>query len=298
MELLKENKMMKIRTIQFIIIPLALLAVHIGFAKEESGKNDLIDFRDSQSIKSQKPILIAHRGGFITPKSPECSIAAIRLAKQQNYTMVELDIQKSKDQVPIVFHDSDMKKACGINKSIKDLNAEEIVKISFVNSGQTICTLDTALSICRSLKLGLMLDVKVEKDEKFFQKIISLIKKHGYENSTATINGDPVLRKHLKDVALITVTQDEFNKVQQGLPCDLRNKFWFGLPHRLPSEMVKLLQQNGAYVIPAINTFRYPDEGHYELARKDIQRLNEAGVDGYQIDSVYQPLFLEKKREK
>ena len=66
----------------------------------------------------------------------------------------------------------------------------------------------------------------------------------------------------------------------------------------LPSEMVKLLQQNGAYVIPAINTFRYPDEGHYELARKDIQRLNEAGVDGYQIDSVYQPLFLEKKREK
>jgi len=289
---------MKIRTIQFIIIPLALLAVHIGFAKEESGKNDLIDFRDSQSIKSQKPILIAHRGGFITPKSPECSIAAIRLAKQQNYTMVELDIQKSKDQVPIVFHDSDMKKACGINKSIKDLNAEEIVKISFVNSGQTICTLDTALSICRSLKLGLMLDVKVEKDEKFFQKIISLIKKHGYENSTATINGDPVLRKHLKDVALITVTQDEFNKVQQGLPCDLRNKFWFGLPHRLPSEMVKLLQQNGAYVIPAINTFRYPDEGHYELARKDIQRLNEAGVDGYQIDSVYQPLFLEKKREK
>ena len=94
------------------------------------------------------------------------------------------------------------------------------------------------------------------------------------------------------------MTQDEFKKVRQGSPCDLRNKFWFGLPPRLPSEMVKLLQQNGAYVIPAINTFRYPAQGHYELARKDIQRLNEAGVDGYQIDSVYRPLFLEKKREK
>ena len=53
------------------------------------------------------------------------------------------------------------------------------------------------------------------------------------------------------------------------------------------------------HVIPLFsNTFRYPDEGHYELARKDIQRLNEAGVDGYQIDSVHQPLFLERKREK
>ena len=286
--------MMKIRIIQFIIIPLALVAVQIGCAKEDSGKNILIDFRNSHSIKSQKPILIAHRGGVITAQSPECSIAAIRLAKQQDYAMVELDIRKSKDHLPIVFHDSDMKKACGINKSINDLNADEIVKIAYVNTDQKICTLDQALSICRSLKLGLMLDVKITGDEKFFQKIVTLIKKHGYENSCITINGDPDLRRHLKEIALLTVTQDEFKKVQRGLSCDLRNKFWFGLPPGLPNEMVKLLQQNGAYVIPAINTFRYPDQGHYELARKDIQRLNEAGADGFQIDSIYQPLFLEK----
>jgi len=289
---------MKIRIIKFIIIPLVLLTVHIGCTKEESVKNNLIDFRNSHSVKSRKPILIAHRGGVITAQSPECSIAAIRLAKQQDYAMVELDVRKSKDNVPIVFHDSDMKKSCGISKSIKDLNADEIVTITYMNTDQTICTLEKALNICRSLKLGLMLDVKVERDEKFFLKILTLIKKYGYENSSVTINGDPDLRKHLKEIALLTVTQDEFKKVQQGLPCDLRRKFWFGLPHRLPSEMVKPLQQNGAYVIPAINTFRYPDEGHYELARKDIRRLNEAGVDGYQIDSVYRPLFLGKKREK
>ena len=284
---------MKKRIIEFIIFTLVLLTVHTGCTKEKFGKNDLIDFRDSHSITSRKPVLIAHRGGVITTQSPECSIAAIRLAKQQGYAMVELDIRKSKDNIPIVFHDNDMKKACGIDKSIRDLNADEIVKVTYVNTDQTICTLDKALSICSSLKLGLMLDVKVEADEKFFQKIVILIKKYGYENSSVTINGDPVLREHLKEIALLTVNQDEFKKVQKGLSCDLRNKFWFGLPHQLPSEMVKLLQQNGAYVIPAINTFRYPDEGHYELAYKDIQRLNEAGADGFQIDSVYQPLFLE-----
>jgi len=290
--------MMKIRTLQLMILPLALLTVHIGFTKEDAGKNQLIDFRDAHAIKSQKPILIAHRGGVITAQSPECSIAAIRLAKQHGYAMVELDIRKSKDHVPIVFHDNDLKKACGLNKSIKDLNADEIVNIAYVNTDQTICTLDQALRICRSLKLGLMLDVKITGDEKSFQRIVTLIKKHGFENASVTINGDPDLRKHLKDIALLTVTQDEFKKVQQGVSCDLRHKFWFGLPHQLPSEMVKRLQQNGAYVIPAINTFRYPEEGHYELARQDIQRLNEAGVDGYQIDSVYQPLFLENKKEK
>ena len=289
---------MKIRIIPFIVIPLTLLAIHIGFTKEDSGKNQLIDFRDAHAIKSQKPILIAHRGGIITAQSPECSIAAIRLAKQQGYAMVELDIRKSKDHVPIVFHDNDLKKACRLNESIKDLNADEIVNIAYVNTDQTICTFDQALRICRSLKLGLMLDVKITGDEKFFRKIVTLIKKHGYENASVTINGDPVLRKHFKDIALLTVTPDEFKKVQQGVSCDLRHKFWFGLPHQLPSEMVKRLQQNGAYVIPAINAFRYPEEGHYELARQDIQRLNEAGVDGYQIDSVYQPIFLENKKEK
>ncbi|MCP4614149.1 MAG: glycerophosphodiester phosphodiesterase family protein [Planctomycetes bacterium] len=290
--------MMKIRITQFILISLVLSAVNVGCTTEESEKNSLIDFRDSHSIKSRRPVLIAHRGGVITPQTPECSIAAIRLAKQQGYAMVELDIQKSRDNVPIVFHDNNMKKACGIDKSIKDLNADEIVKIAYVNTDQRIRTLDQALSVCRSLKLGLMLDVKIQRDEKFFQKIVTLIKKHGYENSSVTINGDPDLRKHLKEIVLLTVTQDEFRKVKQGLSCDLRNKFWFGLPPGLPSEMVKLLQLNGAYVIPAINTFRYPKQGHYELARKDIQRLNEAGVDGYQIDSVYQPLFFEKKRQK
>ena len=287
---------MKTRIIQFVIIPLALLTVQIGCTKEISGKNNLIDFRDSHSIKIQKPILIAHRGGVITAKTPECSIAAIRLAKQQGYAMVELDIRKSRDNVPIIFHDNNMKKACGIDKTIKDLSADDIVKISYLNTDQKICTLDRALTVCRSLKLGLMLDVKITEDEKFFQNIVTLIKKHGLENSTVTINGDPDLRNHLKEVALLTVTRDEFKKVQQGLPCDLRNKFWFGLPPGLPNEMVKLLQQNGAYVIPAINTFRYPQQGHYELARKDIQRLNQAGVDGYQIDSVYHPIFLEKNK--
>ena len=290
--------MMKIRTLPFMILSLTLLAVHSGCTQIESGRNRLIDFRDAHAIKSRKPILIVHRGGVITPQSPECSIAAIRLAKQQGYAMVELDIRKSKDHVPIVFHDNDMKKACGINKRIEDLNVDEIVNIAYLNTGQTICTLDRALSICRSLKLGLMLDVKITGDEAFFQKIATLVKTYGFENASVTINGDPDLRKHFRDIALLTVTQDEFKKVQQGLPCDLHRKFWFGLPHQLPGEMVRRLQQNGAYVIPAINTFRYPEEGHYELARKDIQRLDAAGVDGYQIDSVYRPLFLEKNSEK
>jgi hypothetical protein len=90
---------------------------------------------------------------------------------------------------------------------------------------------------------------------------------------------------------MLRVTSDEFKRVQQGATIDLRGKYWFGLPQELPDQLVEPLQARGAYVIPAINIFRYPEGNHYELARNDIRRLLQAGVDGFQIDAVYRPLF-------
>ena len=97
---------------------------------------------------------------------------------------------------------------------------------------------------------------------------------------------------------MLTITPDEFYRVGKGETVDLSGKYWFGLPHRIPNDTVKRLHQNGAYVIPAINTFRYPKQNHYELAQKDINRLIRAGVEGFQIDSVYMPLLSKEKVAK
>ena len=285
----KEERDMKTQaaTLLFLVITVT----NPGCVQNRKDSLNLIDFKNRQSIERQKPILIAHRGGVITEKTPECSLAAIRLAKQQSYTMVELDVQKSRDGIPIVFHDSDLKKACGINNRISNMDSQRIVKTKFLQTDQTIITLDRALEECLELFLGVMLDVKVTDDELFFQAIANLIKKYKHEPSTIAINNDPVLRKCFKDVVILTVTGDEFKRTQKGEIVDLSGKYWFGLPHRVPDDMIKRLRQNGAYVIPAINTFRYPQHNHYELARKDINRLIQAGVEGFQIDSVYKPLF-------
>jgi len=273
------------------ILILVVTATNLGCLQNSKDSVNLIDFRNRQSIERQKPILIAHRGGVITEKTPECSLAAIRLAKQQGYAMVELDVQQSRDGIPIVFHDSDLKKACGIDNRIANMDSKRIVEIKFSQTDQAIVTLDRALEECLTLSLGVMLDVKVRDDEPFFQTVANLIKKYKYEPSTITINADPSLRKCFKGVVMLTVTGDEFNRAQKGETVDLTGKYWFGLPHRMPDDTVKRLHQNGAYIVPAINTFRYPQDNHYELARKDINRLIQAGVEGFQIDSVYKPLF-------
>ena len=40
----------------------------------------LINLNDAAQVRERRPLLIAHRGGVITEKSPECSLAAIELA--------------------------------------------------------------------------------------------------------------------------------------------------------------------------------------------------------------------------
>ena len=82
----------------------------------------------------------------------------------------------------------------------------------------------------------------------------------------------------------------QISRFNRGENVDLTGTFWFGLPRDLSSTDVARLKACGAYVFPAINTFRYPKEGHRELARKDIKRLVSDGVDGFQIDSIYSDL--------
>src|SRR5210317_1804948 len=107
------------------IAKLILLTVLCMSCSHSGNDSSLINFNDIKSIKKNTPILIAHRGGVVTEKSPENSMNAIQLAKQMRYSMVELDIRRSKDGVPVVFHDQNMEKACGLKEKIENLNVDE-----------------------------------------------------------------------------------------------------------------------------------------------------------------------------
>ena len=200
-----------------------------------------------------------------------------------------------------MFHDRNLTRSGGIDKQIRELTSSEISAIVYRSSDQHIATLDEALALARSLNLWVMLDIKTTREppntEGFFIRIGELLEKHGLTRSTVTLQRSPKVLEHLADKVVIRVSREVFGRIRDGESVSLKGKYWFSLPEHLPSEMVPKLQQNGALVIPAINTFRYPAHAHRELARKDVLRLIEAGADGFQIDSVYEDLF-EGKRGK
>ena len=174
---------------------------------------------------------------------------------------------------------------------ISDLTARQLQEIKYLRSDERVCDLNTALTLCKRLSLGVMLDIKTQGSDAFFERIVTSIHDHDLDRATLCINGDVVIRNHLKPVALLTVTRDDLDRLQRGERVSLVKSFWFGLPRDLPDGLIGTLQRSGALVIPAINTFRYDQISHRKSARRDIERLTRLGVDGFQIDSVYQDYF-------
>ncbi len=252
---------------------------------------ELIRFDSRPGWENHRPILIAHRGGVITPQSPECSLAAIRLAAQAGYSLVELDVRMSRDRIPMVFHDRTLLKACGRPGATGDYTARELEAISYSSTDAKIVSLKTALKVCLEHRLGIMLDLKEGRDDaEFLEAIRQDLHQLGMTAATISFSGSSTARRVL-DQILFTPTADEMTALRQGKQPDLSQRFWFGLPQDLPDELVSQLQASGARILPAINTFRYPADTHMQRAKADIQRLLRLGVDGFQLDSIYQELI-------
>lgn len=285
-----------------LVCAVALSVVAIGSgcttASPAAPSRAMIDLSDRAAVRSAGPILIAHRGGVIGPASPECSLAAIRLAADHGYHMVELDVQATRDHQPVLFHDETLRRACAVDARVAALTLTQISTVRFRQSEQTIATLDEALALCRSLGLGVMLDFKLYEppDEAMLARVAELIDQYGLGHATMTITSDPRVAAHLAGRAMFVADHDTLRRVERGESVELTGQFWFGIPEDLPPDLVQPLQRRGALVVPAINTFRYPPHAHEQLARADVADLVAAGVDGFQIDSTYRALFAERGR--
>jgi len=255
-----------------------------------------INLRDPANVRARQPLLVAHRGGVIAPNAPENSLAAIQLAAVHGYDMVELDVREAKDGEPVLFHGLGGRGLfvdCGVEQSIEDLTSDELMTIRYRASTEHVATLAQALASCASLELGVMLDVKVGGTSvAFLRRIAGLLQAHDLGSATVIISRHPLVQEVLADRVIAPISEEDYRRVSRGESISLRGQFWFGWAARLPSPAVELLQRNGAFVIVSINTFHYPAHARRALARQDIRRLLAAGVDGFQIDSVYEDLFL------
>lgn len=90
---------------------------------------------------------IAHRGLHDRNKAvPENSMGAFAAAIEAGYG-IELDIQFSKDERMVVFHDNTLKRVCGIDKRVDELTYDELKELSLCKTTEQIPLFSDVLSL-------------------------------------------------------------------------------------------------------------------------------------------------------
>ena len=108
-------------------------------------------------------LIIAHRGIHDNKSTPENSLKAFYKALIKKYP-IELDIQLTKDNEIVVFHDKNLKRMTGVDKNIDDLTLNELTKLKLLKTNEHIPTLDEVLKLVNG---KVLLDIEIKPTPKY-----------------------------------------------------------------------------------------------------------------------------------
>ena len=162
--------------------------------------------------------LLIHRG-LAKKNFSENTIAAFRYCFKKNYG-IETDIHCTKDNKIVCFHNFNLKGKFKVNKSLKKIKYQELLKISKYKK--------KPIPLLKDL-------IKLSKNKKFLQKISDIISKY------KTLKGQQIKRKKVEELERIGNEKIESQKkllAEKDLIIKLKEILSpFDIPPRIPPEL-------------------------------------------------------------
>ena len=104
-----------------------------------------------------KASVIAHRGGAAT--APENTMAAFRKAVAQKADAIELDVQMTKDGVPVVIHDETVDRTTNGSGAVRDMTLEMIRALD-AGEGEQVPTFEEVVALAKSAGVRIVPEAK------------------------------------------------------------------------------------------------------------------------------------------
>ncbi|NLZ80583.1 MAG: glycerophosphodiester phosphodiesterase [Clostridiales bacterium] len=157
--------------IDLLLVIGALGAIYLILIMPRLGRNP--------DAKKMKGWLYAHRGIHSNKNGPpENSTPAFLKAVERRYG-IELDVQLTKDGIPVVFHDYNLLRACGVDFKVADLTYKELRRYRLFNSSEMIPTFAEVLAVVNG-RVPLIIELKIPFDPKpLCRKVYSIL--HNYK---------------------------------------------------------------------------------------------------------------------
>lgn len=171
-----------------IILGVVIVAYLIAIMPRMVGRPDYTPLMDHY---------YAHRGLHDNKTdAPENSMKAFRKAVDAGYG-IELDVQLTKDRIPVVFHDESLKRVCGVDGNVRDYTYEELQQFSLCGSEERIPLFSEFLKLVDG-KVPLIIEIKIHEDYKTVcQTADELIR--GYKGDYCIESFNPLAVKWYKE---------------------------------------------------------------------------------------------------
>ena len=136
----------------------------------------------------KKIVVEGHRG--YAAKYPENTMISFEAAMELGVDAIEFDVWLSAEKTPVIIHDGNCKRTCGVDIHVNDMTVEEMKKLSahypdkfgdqYANMGVTIPTLEELLKKRAEKRPDLWLGVEIkEYTEECVDKTVALLKEYG-----------------------------------------------------------------------------------------------------------------------
>ena len=174
--------------------------------------------RVNPSLNQPEPLIIAHRGA--SSLAPENTLAAFARAFEDGADGLELDVHLARDGVPVVIHDSNLRRTGLSMGNVGEMTSKELSRVdvgSWFNrakprlereeySFQHVPTFAEVIQLVKTLPTSsrrqpiIYVEMKTEADptvtRSLVQAVVRLVKDHGFDSQVVVISFD------LKAVAL------------------------------------------------------------------------------------------------
>lgn len=199
-------------------------------------------------------ILCGHRG--VASQAPENTLAGIRKVRELGLDWVEIDVQLTRDGIPVVFHDRQVNR-CTNGKG--RLNRHDLAQLQQLDaggwfgsdfSGEPVPTLAQLLSLCRELGINVNIELKdYQQDDAALlcRRVSKVIEQGGFD----------------KHSLLFSSFNPECIKFMQDLQPDIRRGL---LVERIPDNWQRLMQEADCYSLHC--NFRYLTQSRAEAVKQ------------------------------
>lgn len=231
--------------------------------------------------------LIAHRGGVVDSTADENSLQALEKAAARGYWMVEIDVRLTKDGMLITHHDNTFKRSFGVDSAVSSMTWAGISKLRNAK-GYRVLSLEEVFQFCKG-KLGVMIDNKIRgNDTAVWVRLISLLKKYNLYDNALMIGTDESTDYFTGKIRL-SCTRQQLEGNMRKADYKSANNFLFS--GNITKDDATWARTHGILAVGVVNAWSFRSGDLMSKARSQAESLVAAGVECFQIDSIFEAFF-------